>query len=218
MRKSKNTPSPTAGRSEEWREKWLTPRNPCFYCDKVGHWVPDFPVKKKVMMVKNRINSPRPLVSWIGVVPELEKNEILLDSGATHSVIGDLSLFINLKSTNMKLSVTSSEQFDVGAIRSIKLNTKSGLMVVKNMLYCAAILGIVLSIGQLMNQGFDIKFDTGSFILAMGDKKYFGHKRNYHWFIVMAATNEDARIKPMLVDQVLPFINFSTQPGSSPRK
>ncbi|MBW0572525.1 hypothetical protein O181_112240 [Austropuccinia psidii MF-1] len=143
---NRNTSSPTVGRSEEWRKKWLTLRNPCFYCGEVGHWIRDCPAKKKAMTVKNRINSPRPSIAQIGAVLALENNEILLDSGATHSVIGDLSLFINLKSTNMTLSVASSKQFDVGAVGSIKLDTKFGLMVAKNVLYCAAIPGIVLSI------------------------------------------------------------------------
>ncbi|MBW0536508.1 hypothetical protein O181_076223 [Austropuccinia psidii MF-1] len=159
----KNTPSPTAGRSEEWKKKWLTPSNPCFYCGESGHWVPDCPAKKKAMAIRAKVASPRLSVAQIGAVPALENNEILLDSGATHSVIGDLSLFIDLKSANMKLSVASSEQFDVGAIGSIKLNTKFGLMIVKNVLYCAAIPGIVLSIGQLLDQGSDVRFDDGLF-------------------------------------------------------
>ncbi|MBW0511508.1 hypothetical protein O181_051223 [Austropuccinia psidii MF-1] len=148
----KNSPSPTAGRLEEWRKKWLTTRNPCFYCGEAGHWVPDCPAKKKAMTMRKKINSPGPSVAQIGAVPELENNKILLDSGATHSVVGDLSLFIDLKSANIKLSVASSEQFDVGAIGSIKLNTKFSPMIVKFVRYCPAIPGIVLSIGQLLDQ------------------------------------------------------------------
>ncbi|MBW0583837.1 hypothetical protein O181_123552 [Austropuccinia psidii MF-1] len=78
----KSDSSPIAGKSEEWKKKWLTPRNPCFYGGEVGHWVPDCPAMK----VKDRINSPRPSIARIGAVPALENNEILLDSGATHSV------------------------------------------------------------------------------------------------------------------------------------
>ncbi|MBW0540614.1 hypothetical protein O181_080329 [Austropuccinia psidii MF-1] len=115
------------------------------------------------MMVGARITSPRPSVAQIGAVPVLENNEILLYSGATHSVVEDLYLFIDLKSANMKLSVSSSEQFDVGAVGSIKLNTKFGPMVIKDVLYCAAIPGIVLSIGQLLDQVFDVSFDDGLF-------------------------------------------------------
>ncbi|MBW0501750.1 hypothetical protein O181_041465 [Austropuccinia psidii MF-1] len=188
----KNSPSPTAGRLEEWQKKWLTPRNPCFYCGEVGHWVPDCPAKKESMTIRKNINSPGPSVAQIGAVLALENNEILLDSGATHSVVGDLSLFIDLKSANMKPSVVSSEQFNVGAIGSIKFNTKFGPMIVKDVLYCHAIPGIVLSIGQLLDQQFFIKFQDGLFTLAIGDRTYFSHKRNCCWFIAMdiAAENE----------------------------
>ncbi|MBW0487121.1 hypothetical protein O181_026836 [Austropuccinia psidii MF-1] len=112
------------GRTEEWKKKWLTPMNPCLYFSEAGHWVPDCPERKKAIIVKKRINSPRLSVAQIGAVPALENNEILLDSRATHSAVGDLSLFINLNPADIKLSVASSEPFDVGTIRSIKLNTK----------------------------------------------------------------------------------------------
>ncbi|MBW0580842.1 hypothetical protein O181_120557 [Austropuccinia psidii MF-1] len=191
---------------------------PVFLLWEVGHWIPDCPAKKKAMTVKNRINSSRPSIARIGAVLALENNEILLDSGATHSVVGDLSLFINLKSTNMTLSIASSKQFDVGAVGSIKLNTKFSSMVAKNVLYCAAIPGIVLSIGQLINQGFDTKFDSGIFTLAMGGRNPFSHKRNYYWFIAMDIVNKGASIKPMLVDKIPPSINFPTKPCYPPGK
>ncbi|MBW0535088.1 hypothetical protein O181_074803 [Austropuccinia psidii MF-1] len=197
----KNTPSPTEGRSDEWKKKWLTPRNLCFYCGESGHWVPDCPAKKKAMAVRTRINSLRLSIAKIGAVPALENNEILLDSGATHSVVGDLSLFIDLKSTNMKLSVASSEKFDVGAIGSIKLITKFGPMIVENVLYCSAIPGVVLSIGQLLDQGFDIKFDNGLFRLEKEERKYLSYKRNYRWFIGIKDQVQNVSIKPILINQ-----------------
>ncbi|MBW0480725.1 hypothetical protein O181_020440 [Austropuccinia psidii MF-1] len=155
------------------------------------------------MTIRNKINYPRPSVAQIGAFPALQNNEILLDSGATQSVVGDLSLLIYLKSANMKLSVASSEQFDIGALRSIKLNTNFGQMVTKGVFYCAAIPVIVLSTGQLLDQG------------AMGDRKYFSHKRNCCWFIAMDVAAENVSIKPILIDQIPPSINLSTWPGYS---
>ncbi|MBW0508827.1 hypothetical protein O181_048542 [Austropuccinia psidii MF-1] len=152
------------------------------------------------MTVRARITSPRPSVAQIGAVPALESNEVLLDSGATHSVVGDLSLFIDLKSTNMKLSVASSEQFDVGAVGNIKLNTNFGPMFIRNVLYCTAIPGIVLSIGQLLDQGFDIRFDDGLFRLKKEGRKYFSYKGNYQWFIMMEDEDQNVSIKPILID------------------
>ncbi|MBW0497167.1 hypothetical protein O181_036882 [Austropuccinia psidii MF-1] len=57
---------------------------PCHYCGEVGHWSPSCPVKAKARHL--RVN-----VSGIGVVPTLEGNKALLDSGATHLVVGILS-------------------------------------------------------------------------------------------------------------------------------
>ncbi|MBW0583158.1 hypothetical protein O181_122873, partial [Austropuccinia psidii MF-1] len=170
------------------------------------------------MKVKDRINSPRPSIARIRAVLALENNEILLDSGATHSVVGDVSLFTDLRTTDMRLSVASSKQFNVGAIGRMKLKTKFGTMMVDNVLYCSAIPGIVLSIGQLIEQGFDVKFDNGLFKLTMGDRKFFSHQWNFCWFIAMDAMDKDASIKTILVDQIPPPINFSTQPDYSSKK
>ncbi|MBW0533155.1 hypothetical protein O181_072870 [Austropuccinia psidii MF-1] len=164
------------------------------------------------MSVRNKNTSPRPSIAPIGAVPALENNEMLLDSGATHSVVGDLSLFIDSKSTSMKLSVASSEQFDVGVIGSIKLNTMFGPMIVKNVLYCAKFPGIVLSIGQLINQGFNVEFDYGIFTQEMGGK------RNYRLFVALDMANKDVNIRPILVNEIPPSINFSTRPGYNHEK
>ncbi|MBW0538412.1 hypothetical protein O181_078127 [Austropuccinia psidii MF-1] len=51
--------------------------------------------------------------------PSLESLEALLDSGATHSIVGDISLFTNMMQTDMTLSIASNQKFRVAGIRQI---------------------------------------------------------------------------------------------------
>ncbi|MBW0540455.1 hypothetical protein O181_080170 [Austropuccinia psidii MF-1] len=57
------------------------------------------------------------------MVPALEYDKAFLDSGATHSVVGDTSLFTALRRTNIALLIASSHQFQVDYIGNIFLNT-----------------------------------------------------------------------------------------------
>ncbi|MBW0491418.1 hypothetical protein O181_031133 [Austropuccinia psidii MF-1] len=205
--------SPIVGRSEDWKKKWLTPKNPCFYCGEAGHWVPNCTARLKASKARNMVNQSKSSVARIGMVLALENNEILLDSGATHSVVGDLSLFTDTRHTNMRLSVASSEQFNIDIIGRIKLKTKFGTLIVRNVLYCAAIPGIVLSIGQLLNQDIDVQFLEGVFILNDGKKKFVSHRRNFRWFLEQEEKTAD--IKPVTVDPPPPSIKLSTRPVMS---
>ncbi|MBW0547305.1 hypothetical protein O181_087020 [Austropuccinia psidii MF-1] len=78
--------TPIASRSDEWRKKWLTPRNPCFHCGEAGHWAPDCPARKKAANARLSSSQRKIDVASIGTIPALEYGEALLDSGATHSV------------------------------------------------------------------------------------------------------------------------------------
>ncbi|MBW0534067.1 hypothetical protein O181_073782 [Austropuccinia psidii MF-1] len=92
---TKSSP-PISSRSEEWKNRWLTLQNPCFYCREAGHWMPECQSRKKATSA--RITSQqKEKVAGIGAVPALEYDEALLDSGATHSVVGDASLYCTLE-------------------------------------------------------------------------------------------------------------------------
>ncbi|MBW0472055.1 hypothetical protein O181_011770 [Austropuccinia psidii MF-1] len=164
----------------------------------------------KALKARNMVIQSKSSVARIGTVPALENNEILLDSGATNSVVGDLSLFSDTRHTNMRLSVASSEQFNIDIIGSIKLKTKFGTLVVRNVLYCAAIPGIVLSIGQLLTQDINIQFLEGVFVLTDGRRKFVSHKKNFWW--LLEHEEKVADIKLVTVDTSAPRVNFSTQP------
>ncbi|MBW0521498.1 hypothetical protein O181_061213 [Austropuccinia psidii MF-1] len=121
---------PVSSRSEEWKKKWLTPQNPCFYCGEAGHWAPKCLARRKASSA--RISSQRKAnVASIGAVPALEYDEALLDSGATHSVVGDASLFTAMWKANITLSVASSHQFPVDYFGNIALKTWEGTLMIK---------------------------------------------------------------------------------------
>ncbi|MBW0568794.1 hypothetical protein O181_108509 [Austropuccinia psidii MF-1] len=85
---------PISSRSEEWKRRWLTPQNPCLYCGEVGHWEPECPARRNV--TNARLSSQRKAnVASIGTVPALEYNKAFLDSGETHSVVGETSFLLH---------------------------------------------------------------------------------------------------------------------------
>ncbi|MBW0482571.1 hypothetical protein O181_022286 [Austropuccinia psidii MF-1] len=111
----------------------------------------------------------------MGVVPILEADEAFLDSGATHSVVGNLSLFTSWKRANMSLFVASLESFKVEAIGSIALDTPYGILRLRNVLYCNDIPGVILSLGHLLQENFSVSFLKKSFHLS--------NQENNWWFI-----------------------------------
>ncbi|MBW0517892.1 hypothetical protein O181_057607 [Austropuccinia psidii MF-1] len=125
----------------------------------------------KESWARNMASQSKSSISRIGAVPDLENSKTLLDSGATHYIARDLSLFSNKCHTNIKLSVTSSEQFNVDIIESIKLKTKFSSLIVSDVLYCTDIPGIVLLIGKRLAQDLKVQFLEGIFILTDGKKK-----------------------------------------------
>ncbi|MBW0461265.1 hypothetical protein O181_000980 [Austropuccinia psidii MF-1] len=94
---SSNQHTPIASRSDEWKKKWLTPRNPCFHCGEARHWAPDCPARKKAANARFSSLQQKVNVASIGAIPALEYGEALLDSGETHSVVGDISLFTTMQ-------------------------------------------------------------------------------------------------------------------------
>ncbi|MBW0506679.1 hypothetical protein O181_046394 [Austropuccinia psidii MF-1] len=63
---------------------------PCHYCGKIGHWSPACPVWVKANDMKNKNCRKKVNIAGMGVVQALENGEALIDSGATHSVVGDV--------------------------------------------------------------------------------------------------------------------------------
>ncbi|MBW0540439.1 hypothetical protein O181_080154 [Austropuccinia psidii MF-1] len=169
---------------------------PCHYCGEIGHWSPNCPIKAKAVGMRSKAQRQSVNVASMGVVPLLESNEALLDSGATHSVVGDLSLFTSLNTTDMVLSVASSESFKVDGVGTIVLNTPYGSLQLNNVLYCCHIPGVLLSLGHLLNKGLSILFLHNSFIISSQSLKLFPFKKNNRWFIPFSSSTESISNTP----------------------
>ncbi|MBW0544541.1 hypothetical protein O181_084256 [Austropuccinia psidii MF-1] len=176
-----NQSASTSHRKKETRAPG--PRYPCHYCGEIGHWSPACPIRVKANDLRSKNRRQQVNIAGMGVVPALENGEALIDSGATHSVVGDLSLFTSWGRTDMKLSVASSESFKVNAIGSIALNTPYGLLRLNNVLYCDDIPGVILSLGHLLEEKFSISFLNHSFRLHNRHLHFLTIKRNNRWFI-----------------------------------
>ncbi|MBW0538726.1 hypothetical protein O181_078441 [Austropuccinia psidii MF-1] len=156
---------------------------PCHYCGEVGHWSPNCPVKAKANEARTKARHQKAKVAGIGVVPTLEASEALLDSGATHSVVGHLLLFTSLMSTNMTLSVASSESFRVNAIGTIELSTSGGVLRLHNVLYCRNIPWVILSLGHLLKERFLVSFSNDLFKIFTPSLQVTTIRKHNQWFI-----------------------------------
>ncbi|MBW0562949.1 hypothetical protein O181_102664 [Austropuccinia psidii MF-1] len=107
---SKHKPKHKPVLSQSHKNDSQTPssRYPCHYCGEVGHWLANCPVRAKANEARSGSQFQNVNVSRIGVVPMIENDAALLDSGAMHSVVGNISLFTSLVKTDMTLSVVSS--------------------------------------------------------------------------------------------------------------
>ncbi|MBW0540546.1 hypothetical protein O181_080261 [Austropuccinia psidii MF-1] len=206
--------SPISERGPEWRKKWLNADHPCFHCGEAGHWAPDCPTREKAAKARSKNSQRGILVAEIGVAPMLEQNEVLLDLGATHSVVGDISLFTKLQHADMNLSVASQQSYPVVAISQIVLKLENGSLIVDNVLYCKQIPGIVLSIGQLMCQDIGVELKQGIFVLRQNQDIFYSYLSNFRWFLRILASS-DISASPILANIKAPPVNLHTQPISN---
>ncbi|MBW0593425.1 hypothetical protein O181_133140 [Austropuccinia psidii MF-1] len=158
-----NKSCPIFSRTDKWKKKWLTPKNPCFYCGKAGHWAPNCPAWKKAANARLSSLQWKVNVASISAIPALEYNEALLELGETHSVLGNISLFTTMQKTEITLLVASSHQFMVDVIRDITLKTLKGQLILKNILLFPEIKGVFLLVGKTISQDMLVKLLNNDF-------------------------------------------------------
>ncbi|MBW0462672.1 hypothetical protein O181_002387 [Austropuccinia psidii MF-1] len=125
---------------------------------------------------------------------ELEILEALLNSGATHSVVGNVSLFTHIVPTNMSLSVASNQKLPVVGIGQIRLKMKKGFLTINNVLYCKEILGII---GQMIGQLIGVTFYNNQFIIHQGGINFQSFKRDDSWFLAIKRSSPTIDFRPL---------------------
>ncbi|MBW0488050.1 hypothetical protein O181_027765 [Austropuccinia psidii MF-1] len=155
----------SADRPIECKKKWLTSEYPFYFC------------------CQNTAS-----VASLSTIPMLEEGEALLDSGVTHLVVGIISLFTNLKATDMILSVASRHKFPVDGVRDVVLNTLGGALELRDVLLCKHIPGVVIAMGQLNTGNTSLIFLQDLFHIQQHQSHITSFKRNNQWFIPVIPT------------------------------
>ncbi|MBW0488570.1 hypothetical protein O181_028285 [Austropuccinia psidii MF-1] len=203
---------PLNQQSVSWAKYHLSPRFPFLHCFERGHWVQDCPRKKAGLpgIPDPRIKNPTYILKKSNVllhpcVSEVEVEEedpfiasiegtpendllVLLDSGATHHVLGDLSLFTNITKINLTLSVASAKKHPVEGKGLICLVCPSGNLLLTEALYCPDIPGTVISLGKFMKNDGIVDFRDGVFYLHQQSCIYPCLLHHNRWFLKTYAT------------------------------
>ncbi|MBW0497894.1 hypothetical protein O181_037609 [Austropuccinia psidii MF-1] len=97
----------------------------------------------------------------------------------------------------MTLSVASDQKLQVAGIGQIQLKIGKGTLTIKNVFYCKDIPGIILSIGQMINQLIKITFCKNQFIIQQAGIDFYSFKRNARWFLHIKNDSYGINIKPL---------------------
>ncbi|MBW0461669.1 hypothetical protein O181_001384 [Austropuccinia psidii MF-1] len=192
--------APTSQDDAKKKKKTFDPSRPCYYCGELGHWAPTCPIKIKASNARNQFREHAANVAGFDATPSIETIEALLDSGATHSVVGNISLFTYILTTNMTLSVASNDKFAVVGIGRISLKIGKSFLEVDDVLYCKEIPGIILSIGKLIAQSINVRFDNDEFILKQSGKNFYSFKKNSQWFLPVSLNSSASIVTPIQCD------------------
>ncbi|MBW0482939.1 hypothetical protein O181_022654 [Austropuccinia psidii MF-1] len=166
--------TPLDQQSELWEKYHLSPQYPCPHCFEWGNWVQECNCKKAslpavedpiikhpaVVLNKSSVVYHHFLLGieaededpFFASIQEMQEHEllVLLDSGATHHVLGDITLFSNIKRINITLSVSSAKKHLVKGKGKICLECPSGDITLREALCCFPIPGTVISLGNFL--------------------------------------------------------------------
>ncbi|MBW0500194.1 hypothetical protein O181_039909 [Austropuccinia psidii MF-1] len=176
---------PLNQKSESWARYHLSPKFPCLHCYEWGHWAQDCQQKKKGLPAIEDPQKKNPRFFHIheGLGDEIF---VLLDSGATHHVAGDIHLFEDYRKVDMTLSVASAKRHPVIGKGTINLACQSGKIRLTKVLHCPAIPGIVISLGKFMKNDGDVMFEEGIFKLKQLDCIYKSRLQGNRWYLPLA--------------------------------
>ncbi|MBW0553305.1 hypothetical protein O181_093020 [Austropuccinia psidii MF-1] len=179
------------------KKKAYDPSKPCHYCSELGHWTPTCLVKIKANKSRLKFKEHAANVASFDTSPSIESLEAFLYSGATYSVVGDISLFTSISTTNMILSVTSNHKSVVVRIGRINLKIGDNILEVKDVLYCKEIPGIIILIEKLLDQLIYVEFYNNKFVLNQSGNMFTSFDKNSQWFLPVSFPSTISAIAPV---------------------
>jgi hypothetical protein len=177
-------------------------------CWEWGHWAPDCPrTKQKLTALEDpRIKDPNfklkkssvlsshlvqtSHVASITAAPS-SSPEALIDSGASHHVTSDSSVFNFIRPIDLKLRVASKDEFCVDGIGDVTLSTPDGFLHLKDVLYCKRIAGTVISLGYFAAWDGSVEFDN-AFTLIQNNIRFPTFIRQYRCFLPLSCSPSHA--------------------------
>ncbi|MBW0462854.1 hypothetical protein O181_002569 [Austropuccinia psidii MF-1] len=195
--KFKRYPHPSTQYKSGVRQ-WLSTKHPCV------HWAQDCPRKqagkpaakdpqiqqpdfklKKLQHVSHPALAGIEMGGEVAVIQEIPEHNllVLLDSGATHHVTSNQSIFVSYWPVHLSLLVAMQDRHQVTGIGTIKLSTPAGDIFLSNCLHCENVPGVVISLGKFEKYDGSMKLSNGIFYLYQRCFTVTTKHINDRWFI-----------------------------------
>ncbi|KNZ46390.1 uncharacterized protein VP01_730g6 [Puccinia sorghi] len=171
--------------------RFINANDLCHYCRQRGHWKFDCPHKvgTQVQSGGGRGSFNKPEVPHAPAIRVAAADATgIVDTGATNHVSGDLSLLSNLRPLRQNILLKlASLNGTVAATHagSIRISSTHSTTQLDNVLYCPDIRGTLISLGQLLDDGFKVMFDNGAMLITDDDSGavLVAHLKDRSWRI-----------------------------------
>jgi hypothetical protein len=179
----------------------------CHYCKQNGHWynncaafwddvdqkVIDSPPRDFDNPQSNYLPPHRPAMPQNRLrqldVPEANDGKVLLDSGASTHVSGNLEIFVSREHLAIPRTISLAVadcKVDVRFKGRVRIQTPKGPIEFDNVYYCPGVDGLILSVGRLTSNGWRLCFDGKKAELISPSNICFTTRfRNFCWYLAM---------------------------------